>query len=273
MVIQGRYGSSVVTGSGFLVSKEGLIATTYRVIEDAVTAHVVLANNTKLSVLGVAASDQAANLAVIKVDGQVRAEPLELAGDDLPPIGAKVYAIGDPLGAGDAVSEGKVTRHRETNGITVLETTAPINPKSNGGPLLGTDGTVVGVMALGFEEGHNLNLGIPSSAIAKLLLRWKGQGQLTRLPLGWFKPETFEKTYQVAAEIKRRYGKDLIIETYETLPEKRIEEVSRLDKDGKSRFFSEWAHEPVHCQKSQRSVRAGVQVTQVRPSRGRQSDS
>ena len=86
------------TGSGFLVSRAGLVATNYHVIEKAHAAHVVLPDETELPVLGVAALDRDADLAILKVEGQLGAQPLALAVAGLPPVGARVYAIGNPLG-------------------------------------------------------------------------------------------------------------------------------------------------------------------------------
>jgi S1-C subfamily serine protease len=67
-----------------------LIATNYHVIENAHTAHVVLGDKRILSVAGLAALDQDADIAIIKVVGQVSTQPLELVADDLPPVGARV---------------------------------------------------------------------------------------------------------------------------------------------------------------------------------------
>jgi S1-C subfamily serine protease/cytochrome c-type biogenesis protein CcmH/NrfG len=192
VVVQDRQGRTIGSGSGFLVSKKGLIATNYHVIEKAHTADVFLADQRKLSVVGAAAFDQEADLAIIKVAGQIGAQPLELAGDDLPPVGAKVYAIGSPLGDfANTLSDGLVSGHRETGTIphfprmpAMIQTTAPISHGSSGGPLLRSDGKVVGLMTLTFSsEGENLNFAVPASHVARLLLRCEGEGQLTRFPL------------------------------------------------------------------------------------------
>src|SRR5262249_9740368 len=114
VVIQDRQDRTIGTGSGFLVSKSGLIATNHHVIEKAHAAHVVLEDMTKLPVLGVAALDEGADVAIIMIAGQMTAQPLELAGMELPPVGAKVYAIGTPLGYfANTLSDGLVSGHRE----------------------------------------------------------------------------------------------------------------------------------------------------------------
>jgi S1-C subfamily serine protease len=183
VVIQDRQGRPVSEGSGFLVSGNGLFATNYHVIEKAHTAHVVLADKTKASVAGAAALDQEADIAIIKVAGVVDAQPLELAGNDLPPVGTRVFAIGNPLGLTHTLSDGLVSGHREFDRSTMIQTTAPISPGSSGGPLLGADGKVVGVTTLVVRGGQNLNLAVPVSNVARLLCRCENERELARFPL------------------------------------------------------------------------------------------
>ncbi len=190
VVIQDRQRRTVGSGSGFLVSTKGLIATNYHVVEKAHAAHVVLADGAEVPVMGAAALDQEADVAIIKAAGEIGARPLELAEGGLPPVGAKVYAIGSPLGSFvNTLSDGLVSGHRETGTIpyflrmpTMIQTTAPISHGSSGGPLLNADGKVVGVMTLTFAaDGENLNFAVPASHLARLLPRC--EGQLRRLPL------------------------------------------------------------------------------------------
>jgi len=223
VVIQDREGATLGTGSGFLISSKGLIATNYHVIEKAHSAHVVLADKTELSVLGVAALDEEADIAIIKVVGQISAPPLELAGNDLPPVGAKVYAIGNPLGLANTLSDGLVSGHRGDEKITLIQTTAPISPGSSGGPLLSADGKVVGVTTLFGKVGQNLNFAVPASHVARLLLRCEGEGQLTQFPLvrqteaiayikrgmAWFEKNDYEqaiKEFNEAIRLDPKYA-------------------------------------------------------------------
>ena len=181
VVIQDLQGGVIGTGSGFLVGT-GLIATNYHVIKNAHAAHIILADKTRLSVAGAAAMDEEADIAIIKVrwrTGQSSTQALELAGDELPLIGKKVYAIGNPLGLANTLSDGLVSGHREIDRLTLLQTTAPLNPGSSGGPLLGADGRVVGVTTSGFKGGQNLNFAVPVSHVTRLLVRSDIESKLT----------------------------------------------------------------------------------------------
>jgi hypothetical protein len=183
VVVQDRQGRTIGGGSGFLVSTKGLIATNYHVIEDAHTADVVLADKTKLTVEGVVALDEEDDLANLRVAGSMSARPLELDADDVPRVGAKVYAIGNPQGLTQTLSDGLVSGHREIDRVSLIQTTAPISQGSSGGPLLGADGRVVGVTTSFLKVGQNLNFAVPASHVARLLLQPEVQAQLTRFPL------------------------------------------------------------------------------------------
>jgi S1-C subfamily serine protease len=185
VVIRDEHDREIGSGSGFLVSTKGLIATNFHVVEEAHSARVILADKTELPVIGVAAFDEHSDIAIIKVAGQLSAQPLELAGNDLPPIGTKVFAIGNPRGLARTLSDGLVSGHQEIpiRSIKLIQTTAPISPGSSGGPLLGANGKVVGVTAGSRIDGQNLNFAVPAAQVARLLLRCDGETQLTRLPL------------------------------------------------------------------------------------------
>jgi S1-C subfamily serine protease len=183
VVTQDRQGRNIGSGSGFLVSNNGLIATSFHVIENASTTDVVLADKTMRPVVEIVALDQEADIAIIKAAGPITAKPLELAGSDLPAVGTKVYAIGNPEGLTHSLSDGLVAAHREIGRSTEIQTTAPISPGSSGGPMLGADGRVIGVTRGLFKEGQNLNFAVPVCHVARLLLRCESERQLTRSPL------------------------------------------------------------------------------------------
>jgi S1-C subfamily serine protease len=148
-------------GSGFLVSQDGLIATNYHVIRGAHRGRVIFGNGSTFPVEGVAAADPEADLAILKIEGN-EFTCLELAPNELPAIGSKVFAIGSPLGLTNSLSEGLVSAHRSLGGYGsgLIQTTASISHGSSGGPLLRPDGKVVGVTTLHVREGEGLNFAV-----------------------------------------------------------------------------------------------------------------
>jgi uncharacterized membrane protein YgcG len=59
---------------------------------------------------------------------------------------------------------------------------------------------------------------------------------------GFFKPETIAKVNDILASIGEKHHKDLLIETYATVPADKVEAVKAMDKEGRSKFFQEWAN-------------------------------
>jgi len=156
-------------GSGFLVSEDGLIATNQHVIRNAYSARVVFPDGSRHKVEGVAACQRASDLALLKIRGG-KFPFLKLAGDELPPIGTKVYAIGNPLGLTNSLSDGLVSGHRQLDeGFSFVQTTAAISPGSSGGPLISSEGKVVGVTTASMRNGQNLNLAVPVKLLKELI--------------------------------------------------------------------------------------------------------
>lgn len=167
VVVTGE-GGLVKRGTGFLVSDDGLIATNYHVIKDGRSAEVILPTLAKLAVKGVVASNPDWDLAILRVEG--KSLPfLKIAKDD-PKIGAKVYAIGNPKGLTNTLSDGLVSGVREiSNDLSLLQTTAAISPGSSGGPLLAESGEVVGITTSSLVTGQNLNFAVPGKRLFSLL--------------------------------------------------------------------------------------------------------
>ena len=98
------------------------------------------------------------DLALLKIEGDY--ERLRLGNSDSISAGEKVIAIGNPLGLQFSVSQGIVSAiHREgLNGIEAyIQTDAALNPGNSGGPLINTEGKVIGIN--NFKVGNSESLG------------------------------------------------------------------------------------------------------------------
>ena len=165
-------------GSGFFISKDGLLVTNQHVIKDAHFASVRLSNGATFFVNGVVAVDAAADLALLKINGKDLPH-LGIARDAIPKVGTKVFAIGNPKGLTNTFSQGMVSGYREpTKDLTIMQTTAAISPGSSGGPLLNARGEVVGVTTAYLMGGQNLNFAVPAAFIRGLI---RNQGKLRPL--------------------------------------------------------------------------------------------
>ncbi len=146
------------TGSGFIIDDEGHIVTNAHVIQDADEINVSLgADNVKVpaKVIG---TDPSSDIAVIKFDPDAeQLEGVELAtvpfGDSAKlQVGDPVLAIGNPFGLDRTLTTGVVSAlQREIPSLTdfqisdVIQTDAAVNPGNSGGPLLDSEGRVIGV--------------------------------------------------------------------------------------------------------------------------------
>lgn len=155
-------------GSGFFVSGDGLIATCFHVIDGASQAVVLTDRGEVLTVLGVAAADTEADLALLRVRGSDRPH-LALSADALPEVGTRVYAVGSPGGLTNTLSEGLVSGHRRQGTRERIQHNAPTSGGSSGSPLVTANGTVVGVHTSRDREGQNLSFAVPAERIRRLL--------------------------------------------------------------------------------------------------------
>lgn len=120
---------SLGQGSGFLVSKQGLIVTNFHVIEGAYFAFAVTSNGAWLPIeghLGFNASRDVA-LLLVKLESN---QYLELEPDAKLQVGARVFAIGTPQGLTNTLSEGLVSGLRREGPATGLIQTTDLLPET-----------------------------------------------------------------------------------------------------------------------------------------------
>ena len=143
-------------GTGFFVSKDGLILTNKHVVEDAEAQYSVIMNNGKTFEVKVLARDPLQDIAILKAEGE-NFNFIPLGNSDLINIGQEVIAIGNVLGEfQNTVSVGVVSGLNRTivaqgslsgpeNLQGLIQTDAAINPGNSGGPLLDLSGKAVGI--------------------------------------------------------------------------------------------------------------------------------
>ena len=83
-------------------------------------------------------------------------------------VGDPVYTIGNPKGLEGTFSKGMVTALREPDKLIQID--APISPGSSGGPVLNSEGKLVGIATSSLIGGQNLNFATPSSFLDSLII-------------------------------------------------------------------------------------------------------
>jgi hypothetical protein len=79
-------------------------------------------------------------------------------------VGERVYSIGNPSGLSKTFAEGLISGVREDEGVTLVQTSAPISPGSSGGALVDASGALVGITTFLLRDTQNLNFAISASA-------------------------------------------------------------------------------------------------------------
>jgi S1-C subfamily serine protease len=152
-------GDTLEMGSGFLVRPTGVIVTNFHVMAGAFRAAVFLASGERYDRVEAVEQDEAGDLAVLKIPGY--GLPVLPTAAALPPVGAKLVAVGNPLGLSRTVTEGIVSALRIVDGRQILQMSTAISPGSSGGPVLNARGEVVAVATSYLERGQNLNFAVP----------------------------------------------------------------------------------------------------------------
>ena len=175
-------------GSGFLIHRDGYVVTNYHVIAQATDILVSTADNKEFSA-SVVRADAGHDLAVIKLNTRERLDEITLGTAKDLMVGETVIAVGNPLGLHHSLTAGVASATNRTIEFgagfayrNLIQTSAPINPGSSGGPLLNINGEVVGINTAIRADAQNIGFAVSidnlTSQLAKLL-RPKGTEQIT----------------------------------------------------------------------------------------------
>ena len=153
--IFGQSGSSVVSGTGLILTEDGYILTNYHVIEDAMlggySISVLLYDGTEYTaeVVGV---ETDSDLAVLKIAAN-GLSAATLGDSDETHVGQTIYTVGNPLGElSYTMTSGIVSatdRSIETDPgatVTMFQIDAAVNSGNSGGPVYNTSGQVIGIV-------------------------------------------------------------------------------------------------------------------------------
>lgn len=175
----GRDGGPRGTGSGFVVSKEGLVVTNLHVVGEGQPVEVEFADGSKRRVVEVRASDRHYDLVVLKLEPGAELPALALGDSDGIAQGDLVLGFGAPQGLGFSVVPGAISAIRklepgfagegETPEFPMLQLAMPIEQGNSGGPVVNLKGEVLGVVTLRHRITENLGFAVPANDLKALL--------------------------------------------------------------------------------------------------------
>lgn len=162
------------TGSGFIVSDDGLIMTNAHVVEGTSFVSVLLPSGKTYEgrVLGI---DSMTDVAVVKITAENLPTVILGKAKNLI-IGEWAIAIGNPLGLDNTVTVGIISaKDRSSSEVGVsdkrvkfIQTDAAINPGNSGGPLLNARGEVIGINTAIRADAQGLGFAIPIETASRI---------------------------------------------------------------------------------------------------------
>lgn len=193
-------------GSGVIISSDGYIITNNHVIEDASKVLVSLPGSNKEYIAKVVGTDARTDLAVIKID-KTNLSPISFGQSSSVLVGDMVFAIGNPFGVGESVTQGIVSAINKS-GIGIndyenfIQTDASINPGNSGGALVDSRGALIGINTAIYSRtggNHGIGFAIPSDMVKKITKELIEKGGVKRGFIG-------VGIQDVSEELKESFG-------------------------------------------------------------------
>ncbi len=195
------------TGSGFIISPDGLILTNAHVVEGSDKVTVTLRDSRSFDgkVIG---SDPVTDVAVVKIEAKNLPTVRLGRSENLEP-GQWAIAIGNPLGLDNTVTAGIISALGRSSGeirvpdkrVSFIQTDAAINPGNSGGPLLNAQGEVIGVNTAIIQGAQGLGFAIPIETAQRVANQLITRGKVDHPYLGI-------RMVTLTPELKERLNQD-----------------------------------------------------------------
>lgn len=213
---KGTQKQEVSSGTGFIVSADGLVVTNKHVVSDTEAEYTVLMNDGRKKPAKILARDPLQDLAILQIEG-ANFSALRLGDSSKVKIGQSVIAIGNALGEfRNTVSVGVVSglqRSIVASGAAsgpetlqeLIQTDAAINPGNSGGPLLNLRGEVIGINTAVARGAENIGFAIPINKAKRDLENVKQHGRIVYPFLG-VRYRVITKEFAEEKKLEKDYG-------------------------------------------------------------------
>ena len=172
-------GNSVSSGSGIILTSDGIIATNYHVVKNASSILIQIQSSGKVHSYKaqIVIDDQINDLCLLKiVDDDFKnlpAIPYNFS-SQICDVGTNIFSMGYPmssiLGQEVKVTDGLISsKTGYKNNVVMYQISAPIQPGNSGGPLFDKKGNLIGITNAGVPDAQNVGYAIKSSYLKNLI--------------------------------------------------------------------------------------------------------
>lgn len=168
-------------GTGIIVSEDGYLITNKHVIDGATKVYAVLDNGTIHENVKLVATDPLNDIAYLKIADVSDLPAAQLGDSKTIAIGQQVIAIGNAMGqyqnsvtsgiissTGRSLTATDASYQTSETLIDMIQTDAAINSGNSGGPLVNTNGEVIGINTA-VSSGNGIGFAIPISSVKGML--------------------------------------------------------------------------------------------------------
>lgn len=207
------------TGTGFIVTSDGVMATSRHVTDNAMYMNVTFNTGAISGQATVLAQSAEVDLSLIKI-GAKNLPTVTLADSDYVLPGQEITVIGNPRRLQNTISSGLISQVRKkSDGVIWHQISAPISPSSSGSPVFDQDGHVISVAFSSYkgEGNQNLNFAVPSNYLIQLLRKQdyeplvvSPQDKQEQNSLSWWErcKRHVAKSWEITSRLFKRHRQD-----------------------------------------------------------------
>jgi len=202
-------------GTGFVVDPNGIIVTNQHVVSDTTAKYKVITSDGVEYETVEILRDDGNDVALLKIDAK-NLKALKLGDSDNLAVGQTVIAIGTPLGEyAGSVTTGVISGlgrsvtassgwFDSTTKVyeNVVQTDAAVNPGNSGGPLINTQGEVIGINFATTANADNISFALPINIVKQRLEEYRTYGKFIKPYIGI--------SYQMISEYEALYYTDVV---------------------------------------------------------------
>ena len=208
------------TASGVIVDPSGYILTNYHVVGGPSLSVTLQDGRTFQATL--VGFHEPKDLAVLHIDAQdLPAQPISQLASTTQ-LGEEVVALGYPLGGSFTVTKGIVSAfvESEVEGLSYVQTDAPVNPGNSGGPLVNSRGNLVGLVTSKFVdvgiEGVSFAIWLPEQMdTVDSLIQGLSIAEPTATPVATKVVQSYPKGWSI--EVAKRWKQDKVEQSFDWL--------------------------------------------------------